>query len=253
MNILIIEDEEQAARRLMRMMRKLKPDAFLHGPLQSVKGAVEWMEQNPSPDLMLLDIHLGDGLSFEIFEKVKTPAPVIFTTAYDQYAIKAFKLNSIDYLLKPIQEDELLAAMNKFRHNSRQNLEQRLGKNWHRQLGSDVENKYKQRFLTRVGDKLNAVETEHVLYGYSENKATYLVTGDGRRYLIDFSLEQLESVLNPDDFFRLNRKYISRYAPVEKMLSYSNSRLKVKLQFCDDEDIVLSRDKTREFKEWLDR
>lgn len=252
MNILMIEDEEEAAKRLKRLIKKIRPQVFIHGPIESVEGAVNWFESNPTPNLILLDIHLSDGLSFEIFEAIATNAPVIFTTAYDQYALRAFKLNSIDYLLKPIEEEGLLAAFEKYEAHHLKSPEQHMGQGWHQTLAADYKEKYKKRFVTRIGDRIVAIETSDVMYAFSENKATYLLTPGGKKHLIDFSLEQLEAMLDPKQFFRLNRKYIARYDAINEILAYSNSRLKVTLKHCTDPDIVLSRDRTRMFKEWLD-
>ncbi len=252
MNIVLIEDEEQAARRLSRMVREILPQDFLHGPLESISQAISWFQSNPEPDLVLLDIHLADGLSFAIFDAVAVSAPIIFTTAYDQYAIRAFKLNSIDYLLKPIETDQLKAALGKWQDRKLSKAPVLLGNDWHRELNNDMNRKFKQRFLSRVGDKLQAVETKDVLYVFSENKGTYLHTESHKNLLIDLPLEQVEPILDPAIFFRINRQYMIRFEAIEKMLAYSNSRLKVSLRGCDDADIVLSREKTREFKEWLD-
>lgn len=253
MNFLIIEDEEQAAKRLRRMISKIVPEAFIHGPYESVEEAVEWFSENPRPDLAFFDIHLADGLSFEIGEKVDIDCPIIFTTAYDQYAVKAFKLNSVDYLLKPIGEKELAHAIEKFQTHFLNHPAKRLGNEWPTQIRADYENKYKTRFVTRVGDRLQTLDVADTAFVYSENKGTYLRSKQGKNYLVDYTLEQIEGMLDPEVFFRLNRKYISRFESVEEMLSYSNSRLRVTLKEWDDADIVLSREKTREFKEWIDR
>lgn len=253
MNVLIIEDEEQAGTRLERQLRKLNSDAFIHGPIETVRDAIDWLQQNPTPDLIFLDIHLADGLSFEIFDKVNTSAPVIFTTAYDQYALRAFKMNSIDYLLKPVEEKELTAALNKFKKSFIHSPLNTMGMGWQSALSNEIKTAYKQRFITRIGDRLTATDTADVAFVFSENKGTYLRTTDCKSHLVDFSLEQIESMLDPNEFFRLNRKYMVRFEAVEKMLGYSNSRLKILLKNWDDQDIVLSREKTREFKSWLDR
>jgi DNA-binding LytR/AlgR family response regulator len=253
MNFLIIEDEEQAAKRLKRMVKKLVPEAFIHGPCESIEEAVEWFEENPQPDLAFFDIHLADGLSFEIGEKTEVSCPIIFTTAYDQYAIRAFKLNSVDYLLKPITEENLSAAIEKFKSHFLQHPVKVFGREWPEQIRSDYESKYKKRFVTRVGDRLQTLEVDDAAFAYSENKGSYLRSSEGKNYLVDYTLEEVESMLDPDVFFRLNRKYIARFEAVEEVVTYSNSRLKVKLKDWDDPDIVLSREKTREFKDWLDR
>ncbi len=253
MNVLIIEDEPHAAKRLKRIGKDVMPDVFFHGPLESIQEAVEWLNDNPAPDLLLVDIHLADGLSFEIFAQVEVKAPVIFTTAYDQYAIRAFKFNSIDYLLKPVEAEALDIAFTKFKNATLAGPQSQLGSDWHAQLASDVQNQFKKRFVLKVGDKLRTVDTVNVNYAYSENKATYLVDSQGKSHLTDYTLDQLEEVLNPTEFFRLNRKYISRYAVMVNILSYSNSRLRVELAGCNDQDIVLSRERAKAFKLWLDR
>ena len=253
MNLLIVEDEEQAGKKLRRMLKEILPDAFVHGPFESIAEVVDWIRENPTPDLIFMDIHLADGLSFEIFTKVEIKAPVIFTTAYDQYAVRAFKLNSVDYILKPIEKEELATAVEKFKkHYSKPAF---TGNDELRYLSakSDYENKYKQRFISRTGDKIIAVATEDIAYAYSENKATWLKSFEGKNYLVDFSLEQLEDLLDPGEFFRLNRQYIARFEAIEKMLSYSNTRMKIRLKHCADDGIVLSREKTKLFKEWIDR
>jgi DNA-binding LytR/AlgR family response regulator len=252
MNFLIVEDEEQAAKRLKRMISSLVPDAFIHGPCESVEEAVQWFSQNPKPDLAFFDIHLADGLSFEIGEKVEVSCPIIFTTAYDQYAIRAFKLNSVDYLLKPIGEEDLSGSIEKFKSQFLNHPVKVFGNEWPAQIKGDYENKYKKRFVTRVGDRLQTLEVADAAFAYSENKGTYLRSKEGKNYLVDYTLEQVAAMLDTVDFFRLNRKYIARFEAVEEMVSYSNSRLKVKLQNWEDQDIVLSREKTKEFKEWLD-
>ncbi|MFT4771762.1 MAG: DNA-binding LytR/AlgR family response regulator [Cryomorphaceae bacterium] len=253
MNFLIVEDEEQAAKRLKRMISSLVPDAFIHGPCESIEEAVQWLSENPKPDLAFFDIHLADGLSFEIGEKVEVSCPIIFTTAYDQYAIRAFKLNSVDYLLKPIGEEDLSGSIEKFKSQFLNHPVKVFGNEWPAQIRADYENKYKKRFVTRVGDRLQTLEVADAAFAYSENKGTYLRSKEGKNYLVDYTLEQVAAMLDTVDFFRLNRKYIARFEAVEEMVSYSNSRLKVKLQNCEDQDIVLSREKTKEFKEWLDR
>lgn len=253
MNFLIVEDEEQAAKRLKRMVSKLAPDAFIHGPCESIKEAVDWFEENPEPDLAFFDIHLADGLSFEIGEKTEVNCPIIFTTAYDQYAIRAFKLNSVDYLLKPITEENLSAAIEKFKSRFLKHPAKVFGREWPEQLKNDYENKFKKRFVTRVGERLQTVEVADVAFAYSENKGTYLRSQQGKNYLVDYTLEQLETMLDPAEFFRLNRKYIACFEAIDEVVTYSNSRLKVKLKDWEDQDIVLSREKTREFKAWLDR
>src|SRR6056297_1817476 len=188
MNFLIIEDEEQAAKRLKRLVSSQIPGAFFHGPCESVAEAVQWFRENPKPDLAFFDIHLADGLSFEIGEQVGVTCPIIFTTAYDQYAIRAFKLNSVDYLLKPISEEDLSVALEKFKSQFLNHPAKVFGNDWPMQIRSDYENKYKKRFVTRVGERLQTLEVAETAFAYSENKGTYLRSSEGKNYLVDYTL-----------------------------------------------------------------
>lgn len=250
MNVLIVEDESRAADKLKRMLRKLLPDAFFHGPIESVKDAVAWLEANPAPDLIFLDIHLADEHSFAIFEQTEVTAPVIFTTAYDQYAIRAFKVNSIDYLLKPVAADELEAALEKYKSRAAR-PQPDIAR--YRNMAEDMGHGYKSRFVTRIGEQIQTIDTTDVAYAYIWEKGTYLRSRSGKNFPIDYSLEQLESLLDPGGFFRLNRQYLARYAAVEKMVAYGNGRIRIELAGLPDEKIVLSRERTRAFKEWIDR
>jgi len=249
MNFLLVEDEEQAAKRLIRLIKKLEPKVFIHGPLEGISDTVHWLESNPNPDLIFLDIHLADGLSFEILEKVKINTPIIFTTAYDQYAIRAFKYNSVHYLLKPIEEEELKNALEKY-HNA--HLES-LAPQQTAILKEDLRSRFKKRFVSRIGDRIEVIPTEEIQFFYSENKGTYAKNRAGKNFLLDLPLEELENMLDPEVFFRLNRKYIVRMRSVNEIRTYSNGRVRVELIGCDDRDIVLSREKTRVFKEWINK
>jgi DNA-binding LytR/AlgR family response regulator len=252
MNILIIEDEEQATRRLETLIGELVPLAKISGRADSVKSAVKWFKNNPQPDLIFMDVQLGDGLSFEIFEMTEVAAPIIFTTAYDAYALKAFKVNSIDYILKPVDKDDLKAALQKF--NSRQSGadQQNLVHNIS-QVVQLLTKKYKERFVIKVGEHLRTVEVTDILYFYSSEKATFCATQDNRTHILDFTLDQVELMVNPDDFYRVNRKYIVRSAAIKDIISYTNSRLKLMLAGSDDNDIIVSRERVQEFRQWLDR
>jgi len=249
MNFLIVEDEEQAAKRLIRLIKKVAPKSFLHGPLESISESVKWLESNPSPDLIFLDIHLADGLSFEIFEKVQIDTPIVFTTAFDQYAIRAFKHNSVHYLLKPIEEEQLQEAIAKFLRSGLQKIDNQQT----RLIKEDFSSRYKKRFISRIGDKIEIIPTEEIQFFYSENKGSYARTVTGKNFLIDQALEEVEEMLNPDDFFRLNRQYIAQLSSVNEIRAYSNGRVRVELTGWDDRDIVLSREKTRAFKEWINK
>lgn len=250
MKILIIEDEKPAATRLIQLLKGYFPNAELIGPIDTVSRSVEWLSQNPSPDLVFCDIQLADGISFEIFEQVPLTALVIFTTAFDQYAIKAFQVNAIDYLLKPIDPKELGRAVEKF--NAR-TVQPTLDLEVLRMLIQPKSNVYKSRFLVRFGDKIQSVPLEEVAFFFSEERITFLQTNSGKKYVLDSTLEQIESQLDPANFFRLNRKYLCHVDAIEEVFTYSNSRLKVHLCNCSDSAILISREKVADFKDWLDR
>ncbi len=252
MNVLIIEDEKPAAEQLMRLLRKELPNAFFHGPLPSVKVSREWLDQNPAPDLIFLDIQLADGPSFEIFNGLKITAPIIFCTAYDQYALKAFQLNSIDYLLKPVEPEELRRALEKFSHWNATDDHQKYDAQILKQLLESRENHYKTRFVIKVGDKLNVIEVPEIDFFVSSGKYTFLQTSSGRQYPVEQSLDRLQEILDPSQFHRINRRYIIRFPAIEEVRSYSTSRLKLQLRNCDDNDVMVSRNRTNGFKEWLD-
>lgn len=249
MEILIIEDEKPAADRLRKLVSALLPDVRFYGHIDSISSAVKWFESHQAPDLIFCDIQLADGHSFEIFEQIKVRSPIIFTTAFDQYAIKAFKLNSIDYLLKPLDPAELKAAIHKFQQQS-------ISKSLDIHALKDMllsDNRYKERFLVKIGEKIHSLPVSDVSFFYTAEKATYLQNHEGRKFIIDYTLEQLENLLNPSRFYRLNRKYIASMESIDGIFAYSNSRLKVTLKKCDDNDILISREKTASFKAWLDR
>ncbi len=250
MTILIIEDEKPAANRLMQLIKPLFQNCNFPNPLDSIKSAVSYLETYPHPDLIFCDIQLADGISFEIFEKVKLSTPVIFTTAYDQYAIKAFQVNAVDYLLKPIDPEDLNKAVDKFKS---QQIKSSIDLTLIKDLLKPQVHTFKSRFLVRFGEKIQSISIEEVDLFYSEEKVTFLQTKSGKRYVIDQTLEQTEGQLDPSQFFRLNRKYISHIAAVEEVYTYSNSRLKVKLKNCEASDVIVSREKVGEFKQWLDQ
>ena len=253
MNILIIEDEPQAAQRLKELALKTNAGARVLGILDSVKSAVAWFNQNDEPDLVLMDIQLADGISFEIFEQVDVRSPVIFITAYNEYALKAFKVNSVDYLLKPIDEDEFLRAIKKYetltgiKGSSIQMLE-RIGN-----AMQMLNKKYKERFVTKIGEHLKFIEVNDILYFYSADKVTFCRTIDNRNHLLDYTLDQVEVLLDPERFFRINRKYIVRVEAIVDMISHVNSRLRLVLKGSDDIDIIVARERVQDFKNWLDQ
>lgn len=247
MRAIIIEDEKPAARYLLRLLQNqgIEPVVLLY----SVKESIQWFRQNEEPDLIFLDIQLGDGVSFEIFENVQPKSSIIFTTAYDEYAIKAFKFNSIDYLLKPINEIDLKRAIAKFN-------EKHTPVFWDAHqlkslLVNNFENKYRERFLIKIGSNLKTVETENISCFYSKNKGTYLFT-ENREYPIEQTLNDLESQLNPKDFFRISRNAIVNLKFIENITTHSGSRYQLMIKNVD-EDLIVSRERVNDFKMWLEQ
>lgn len=254
MKIVIIEDEKAAAQRLENLVKKAILQADILAKLDSVKRAVEWLLVNPSPDLIFMDIQLADGLSFEIFDNVEVKSPVIFTTAYNEYALKAFKVNSIDYLLKPISPEELGAAIQKFERLSQTQAKSvSIDSQQVQKVLEMLSTQYKNRFLIKIGERIKSIPVSDILYFLSKEKTTFCYCTDQKRYILDQTLDQLEKMLDPKEFFRLNRQYITRMEPIKDIISYSNSRLKIILKDSDDNDVLISRERVNEFKEWLDR
>ena len=247
--VIIIEDEKPAARRLQRMLAKLNIET--QTMLHSVSEAITWFQENSHPDLIFLDIQLSDGLSFEIFEQVKTESAIIFTTAYDEYALKAFKMNSIDYLLKPIDEEELEAAVSKFKNTQQNNNSINVSELRSLLSQSGSERSYKTRFTAQIGQHLKLVEVSDIACFYSENKATYIHCFSGRNYPIEIPLEQLEAEVDPEKFYRINRKCILNINAISDIVSYTNSRLEIKLDNFNEFQLIVSRERVKDFKTWL--
>lgn len=251
MNVLIIEDEKPSARRLNRLLTSFGVEASVL--LHSVEESIAWFQKNTHPDLIFLDIQLSDGLSFEIFDAVEVKSAVIFTTAYDEYALKAFKLNSIDYLLKPIDDEELRTAVDKYRNLKTDSSKISLDfEDIKKLLVNPVEREYKQRFTVKIGQHLKIINAEEVECFYSENKGTYAATEEGRSYLLDSTLEQLEEELAPKTFFRVSRKFYVNVNYVDDIIAYTNSRLQIKLKRFADQEIIVSRERVKDFKLWLE-
>ncbi|OEK07560.1 DNA-binding response regulator [Flavivirga aquatica] len=251
MSVIIIEDEKPSARRLQRMLKKidLEADVMLH----SVEESINWFRENIHPDLIFLDIQLSDGLSFEIFETVEIKSVIIFTTAYDEYALQAFKLNSIDYLLKPIDEDDLLTAVKKYKERTIQKQAVTLDfSDIKKLLVNPIGREYKKRFSVKVGQHLKLISIDEIECFYSKNKGTYVYTTEGRNYLLDTSLEHLEKELEPQTFFRINRKYFVNINAIKDMVSYTNSRLQIKLKTYKEDEVVVARERVKDFKTWLE-
>ncbi|RCR70587.1 LytR/AlgR family response regulator transcription factor [Larkinella punicea] len=265
MTILIVEDEEATARKLRRLVQEVEPDATVAGMTVSVDESVEWLQTHPKPDLILMDIELADGQSFEIFNRMPVTSPVIFVTAYDEYAIKAFKVNSIDYLLKPVKEDDLRSALMKLRRMKEAFLEQPDGLNTSlatllRKLAASssteepptpTEPAYRDRFLVKQGQRLFSVPLSDVAYIFTRNKLSFLKTRDEHEWMIDYTMDELSTLLDPNRFFRLNRQVIAELRAIDKVNLYFNGKLKVSLRPVFEEEVIVSREKAGEFRIWL--
>ena len=250
-NVLIIEDEQPAAKRLEKMLLEIMPDSEIIGRCDSVEASVQFLKANKMPDLLMLDIQLGDGLSFDIFKQVEVSCPVVFTTAYDEFAIKAFELNSIDYLMKPIRKENLERSLEKF--NKLRNQSSPL--NWESiaALLDKDKRDFKQRFLVYVGEHLHSVQTSDIAYFYSVEKATFITTFTGKSYNVDLSLEKLEGMLSPTEFFRINRQYLVAFSAIKKISVLSKSRIKLTIDPLPLDETLVSTARTHDFREWLDR
>ena len=248
MKVIILEDENRAANHLERLLSKVAPDMVVIAKLESVRDGVKYLQNNPEPDLIFSDIQLADGLSFEIFNQVPVHCPIIFTTAYDHYAIDAFRTNGIDYLLKPIEEERLKQSIEKAKHFSPGLVLEKIQSI----SGSPSAKPYKSRFMVKVGDKIKSIPVEEIMVFYSQ-KASFILTTDKRTYCIDYALDQLEPMLDPETYFRINRKYIVSINACTNILAWSNSRLRLKIEGTDDPDIIVARERVQEFKNWLDR
>ena len=251
MKILIIEDEIPAAKRLSKLVSQFKPEAQVLEVIDSVEGAVKWLNTFEKPDLLFMDIQLSDGLSFDIFNHTEIQSPIIFTTAYDQYTLKAFKVNSVDYLLKPIDPEELEKAFLKFDKIFRQpqSYDQSTIENL---LKAMTQKEYKSRFIVKTGQQLIYISVEDISYFYSDDGLLCVKTKNGKRHILDYTLDQLEQVLDPSQFFRINRKIITRIEAINKIHTYFNSRLKLELQPKTELEVIVSRDRVNDFKKWLD-
>jgi DNA-binding LytR/AlgR family response regulator len=248
-NILIIEDEEPAANRLKKMITELEPGAKVLDNIVSVNSGISWLKENPLPDLIFSDIQLSDGLSFDIFKAVEVQCPVIFITAYDQYALDAFKVNSIDYLLKPVKKDDLQAALDKFKRLN--HSAPALDINKVLEVFNVPKTEHKTRFIVRYGEHIKTIKIEEVAYFYTEDKINFLTTNEGRRYAIDYNLDNLENMLDPKIYFRINRQFIISIHAINEMFSYSKSRVLVKLNPPCKHETIVSTERSGDFKSWL--
>jgi len=250
MKVIIVEDEAIAGRRLQRMLEK--KGLHIIEIIPSVTGLRDQINSNDQPDLYFFDIHLNDGVVFEALEGVDFDIPIIFTTAYDQYAIKAFKQNSIDYLLKPIDSEELDAAIAKFKKSQKPSVDFSALTSLLNNVNIPIEKpSYRERISVSIGTKIKSLMIDDIMFFYSENKMNYLYTNEGRSYPIDQTIESLYKELNTKRFYRVNRGYIISINAISEIIAYSNSRLKIKIEKASDHDIIVSREKVRDFKSWL--
>ncbi len=256
MKVLIIEDEHMAAERLKKLLLQYDSSIEILGQIDSVKNAANWFLNNPQPDLLLLDIHLGDGISFEIFEIVSIECPIIFITAYNEYAIQAFKVNSVDYLLKPLEKEALYKALDKYYKLHRQPAATpipELKPELIRQLMGNYGQSYKNRFVIKIGEHLKTVQVKDILFFFSRDKGTYAQTTDKRSYLLDYPLDQVEKMVDPARYYRISRQYLISLEAIQDIIAYTNSRLRLLLhQGEDHKEVIVSREKVNSFKDWLD-
>ena len=256
MLVLIIEDESLAAERLKNLLTEIDPSIEVVQILKSVEASLKWFDHNDEPDLILSDIQLLDSLSFDIFSQREIKCPIIFTTAFNQYAIQAFEVNSVDYLLKPVQKEKLSTALEKFNTQQSGSVVSHLTPDDLEKIALMVKNtqpEYKSRFLVKLGQKIRAIPIEKIAYFFTKDKLTFLVTNTGDKYPLDNSLEEIDQLLDPNIFFRLNRKFVAKINAVKEIHPYFKGRLKIELSPPIDNDIVISSDKTPSFKKWLDK
>lgn len=259
MKVLIIEDEELAVKKLRKTLEAVDSSAEVVGVADSIRSSVQWLESNPTPDLILMDIELADGQSFEIFDKIEVKSTVIFTTSYDEYALKAFKVNSVDYLLKPVQKEDLEAALNKLK-----NLQSMYGStsstsgdplnvdNLVKELKQKLQPKeYRKRFLVKHAQKLISIEVQDIAYFYSDGRLNFFKTNDNKKYVVDYTMDELEEMLDPDQYFRISRSFYVSIASIDQIHDYFGNRLLLHLRPAVDKESIVSREKVADFKKWM--
>jgi DNA-binding LytR/AlgR family response regulator len=251
MRVLIIEDEHLASDKLNRMLREIDPDIQVLAILETVSDSADWLSENPDPDLIFMDIQLDDGISFEIFDMVKIKTPIIFTTAYNEYAIRAFKVNSVDYLLKPFTKKDLVEAINKYKNlHAGEQVQLEKIDHLYQQLVKD----YKTRFFVKIGTHFHSVSVDEIACFFIRERGTFIKTKVGKNLDIDYSLDQIQKLIDPKQFFRINRNYVINIDSISDIISFSTNRLKIVLKnFEHLDDLLVSREKTSDFKKWLDR
>jgi DNA-binding LytR/AlgR family response regulator len=253
MKILIIEDEELAIKKLKKLVTTVAPEAEVVGEADSIAASVTWIQENPAPDLILMDIELADGQSFEIFNLVEVKSPVIFTTSYDEYALKAFKVNSIDYLLKPVQKEDLENALKKFNTLKKDytggsiNMETLV-----KELQQKLQPKeYRKRFLVKNAQKLVSIEVDDIAYFYSDGRLNFFKTNDNKKFVVDYTMDELEDMLDPEKYFRISRSFYVSVNSIDKIDDYFGNRLILQLKPAVDKEALVSREKVTDFKKWM--
>ena len=257
MKVLIIEDEELAVKKLRKTLESVDSSAQVVGVADSIRSSVNWLEQNPAPDLILMDIELADGQSFEIFDKVEVKSTVIFTTSYDEYALKAFKVNSVDYLLKPIQKEDLQAAMNKLKtmktlYANGGSAEPLNVENLVKELQQKLQPKeFRKRFLVKHAQKLVSVDVDEIAYFYSDGRLNFFKTPDNKKFVVDYTMDELEDMLDPNKYFRISRSFYVSIASIDQIHDYFGNRLLLHLKPVVDKESIVSREKVADFKKWM--
>lgn len=252
MKILIVEDEDLAVKKLQKTLAAVDQSAMVVGVAESIRSTVDWLKSNPTPDLILMDIELADGQSFEIFNLFEVQSPVIFTTSYDEYALKAFKVNSVDYLLKPIQKDELEAALNKLQKLRGVDKQELNLDNLIKELQQKLQPKeFRKRFLVKNGQKLVSIEVDDIAYFFSDGRLNFFKTKDNKKFVVDYTMDELDEMLNPEEFFRISRSFYVSIESIDKIDDYFGNRLILQLHPSVDKEALVSREKVSDFKKWM--
>jgi two-component system response regulator LytT len=256
MRILIVEDEELAVKKIRKTLSEVDANANVVGVTDSILATTNWLQTNPSPDLILMDIELSDGQSFEIFNRVPVKSAVVFTTSYDEYALKAFKVNSIDYLLKPIQKEDLQAALNKYRQMKKMYAGDNNNELSMDAIVKELQQKlqpkeFRKRFLVKHGQKLVSIEIEEIAYFFSDGRLNFFKTYDNRKFVVDYTMDELEDMLDPERYFRISRSFYVSVNSIDQIHDYFGNRLLLHLKPAVDKESIVSREKVTEFKKWM--
>jgi DNA-binding LytR/AlgR family response regulator len=257
MKILIVEDEDLAVKKIKKTLNEIEASSEIIGVTDSIQSTVSWLQQNEQPELILMDIELCDGQSFEIFNRIKVKSPVIFITSYDEFALKAFKVNSIDYLLKPIQKEDLETALQKYDRLKNIYTEDKPANGFNlenlvKELQQKLQSKeYRKRFLVKNGQKLVSIETDEIAYFFSDGRLNFFKTFDNKKFVVDYTMDELEEMLNPEKFFRISRSFYISVESVEQIHDYFGNRLLLHLKPSVDKEAIVSREKVTDFKKWM--